>query len=49
MTTTFEQEGKFLVAAGAMIEHEPSGKIRLAKRADTADYLPGIGRILGVK
>ena len=31
-----------MVAVGAVIEHVPSGKILLLKRADTADYLPGI-------
>ena len=31
-----------MVAVGAMIEHVPSGKILLLKRAETVDYLPGI-------
>ena len=39
---TSEQEGRFSVAVGAMIEHAPTGKILLLKRAETADYLPGI-------
>lgn len=47
MTTASEQEGRFMVAVGAMIEHEPSGKILLAKRVDTADYLPGIWEDIG--
>lgn len=37
-----EQEGRFMVAVGAMIEHVGSGKILLLKRADTSDYLPTI-------
>jgi 8-oxo-dGTP pyrophosphatase MutT (NUDIX family) len=47
MSTASEQEGRFMVAVGAMIEHESSGKIFLAKRADTADYLPGIWEDIG--
>lgn len=47
MTTASEREGRFIVAVGAMIEHEPSGKILLAKRAHTADYLPGIWEDIG--
>ena len=47
MTTASEEDGRFIVAVGAMIEHEPSGKILLAKRADTADYLPGIWEDIG--
>ena len=31
-----------MVAVGAMIEHDLSGKILLLKRAETADYLPGV-------
>ena len=31
-----------MVAVGAMIEHAGSGKILLLKRAETADFLPGI-------
>ena len=31
-----------MVAVGAVIEHVESGKILLLKRAETADYLPGI-------
>ncbi len=37
-----EQEGRFTVAVGAVIEHTDSGKILLMKRAATADYLPDI-------
>jgi 8-oxo-dGTP diphosphatase len=47
MTTASEPEGRFMVAVGAMIEHEPSGKILLAKRVDMADYLPGIWEDIG--
>jgi 8-oxo-dGTP diphosphatase len=47
MNTASEQEGRFIVAVGAMIEHEPSRTILLAKRADTADYLPGIWEDIG--
>jgi 8-oxo-dGTP diphosphatase len=47
MNTASEQEGRFMVAVGAMIEHEPSGKILLSKRADAADYLPGIWEDIG--
>ena len=36
-----------MVAVGAMIEHEPSKKILLLKRAPIADYLPGIWEDLG--
>jgi 8-oxo-dGTP diphosphatase len=42
MNNAAEQEGRFMVAVGAMIEHLPTGKILLLKRAETADYLPGI-------
>lgn len=31
-----------MVAVGAMIEHVPTGKVLLLKRANTAGYLPGI-------
>lgn len=36
-----------MVAVGAMIEHDPSGKILLVKRSETAYYLPGIWEDLG--
>ena len=42
MNKDTEQEGRFMVAVGAMIEHSTSGKILLLKRAATADYLPSI-------
>jgi 8-oxo-dGTP diphosphatase len=42
-----EQEGRFMVAVGAMIEHDSSGKILLVKRSDKANYLPGIWEDLG--
>jgi len=42
MNEASEQEGKFMVAVGAMIEHAFSKKILLLRRAETADYLPGI-------
>lgn len=35
-------EGKFNVAAGAIIEHKASGKILLIKRSEKADFTPGI-------
>ena len=36
-----------MVAVGAIIEHNPSGKILLLKRSETADYLPGIWEDMG--
>jgi 8-oxo-dGTP diphosphatase len=36
-----------MIAVGAMIEHDSSGKILLLKRAETADYLPGIWEDMG--
>ena len=36
-----------MVAVGAMIEHDSSGKILLVKRSDKANYLPGIWEDLG--
>ena len=42
MADASDQEGRFMVAVGAMIEHATSGKVLLLKRADTADFLPGI-------
>ena len=36
-----------MVAVGAMIEHDSSGKILLVKRSETADYLPGIWEDMG--
>jgi 8-oxo-dGTP diphosphatase len=47
MNTASDQEGRFMVAVGAMIEHDSSGKILLLKRAETADYLPGIWEDMG--
>lgn len=47
MTSTSEQEGRFMVAVGAMIEHDSSGKILLVKRSDKENYLPGIWEDLG--
>jgi 8-oxo-dGTP diphosphatase len=46
MNSTSE-EGRFMVAVGAMIEHDSSGKILLVKRSETADYLPGIWEDMG--
>ena len=37
-----DSEGRFMVAVGAVIEHEATGTILLVKRAETADYFPGI-------
>jgi 8-oxo-dGTP diphosphatase len=45
--TVSKSEGKFMVAVGAMIQHDPTGKILLLKRAETADYLPGIWEDMG--
>jgi 8-oxo-dGTP diphosphatase len=42
MSDGSEQEGRFMVAVGAMIEHATSGKVLLLKRAETAEYLAGI-------
>jgi len=36
-----------MVAVGALIEHNSSGKILLLKRAETEDYLPGIWEDMG--
>lgn len=36
------EEGRFVVAVGAMIEHAGTGKILLMKRAGNAAYAPGI-------
>jgi 8-oxo-dGTP diphosphatase len=47
MHAASDQDGRFMVAVGAMIEHEPSKKILLLKRAPTSDYLPGIWEDLG--
>jgi 8-oxo-dGTP diphosphatase len=47
MNATTKQEGKFMVAVGAMIEHDLSGKILLLKRSETADYLPSIWEDMG--
>jgi 8-oxo-dGTP diphosphatase len=42
MSEAPETEGRFMVAVGALIEHPPTGTILLLKRAESADYLPGI-------
>jgi 8-oxo-dGTP diphosphatase len=47
MNAASDQEGRFMVAVGAMIEHDSSGKILLVKRSDKANYLPGIWEDLG--
>src|ERR1041385_2920752 len=47
MNPSAEQEGRFMVAVGALIEHNSSGKILLLKRAETEDYLPGIWEDMG--
>ena len=36
------EEGKFMVSVGAMIEHDATGKILLLKRTHKADFSPGI-------
>ena len=36
-----------MVAVGAMIEHDSSGKILLVKRSDKANFLPGIWEDMG--
>src|SRR6185295_4472744 len=45
--TVSKSEGKFMVAVGAMIQHDPTGKILLLKRAAPADDLPGIWADMG--
>lgn len=35
-------EGRFMVAAGAIIEHVPTGKILLLKRTGAADFAAGV-------
>ncbi|HEX8230544.1 MAG TPA: NUDIX domain-containing protein [Chloroflexia bacterium] len=34
--------GRFMVAVGAVIEHVPSGRVLLIKRADAADFEAGV-------
>jgi len=47
MSAASEQDGKFMVAVCAMIEHDTSRKILLLKRSEMAAYLPGIWEDLG--
>ena len=42
-----EEEGRFLVAVGAMIEHTETGRILLLKRSEDAAFLPGIWEDIG--
>lgn len=38
---TQQEEGRFMVAVGAVIEDEETGKILLVKRSKNADFQPG--------
>src|SRR5947209_2840493 len=42
-----EQEGRFLVAVGAMIEHAETRRILLLRRAENVDWLPGVWEDIG--
>ncbi len=42
-----EEEGRFLVAVGAMIEHAESGRILLLKRSADVAFLPGVWEDIG--
>jgi 8-oxo-dGTP diphosphatase len=37
-----QEEGRFMVAVGAVIEHAPTGRILMVRRAATADFMPGM-------
>ena len=40
--TPDELNGRFMVAVGAVIEHTPTGRVLLLKRAGTADFEAGL-------
>jgi 8-oxo-dGTP diphosphatase len=42
-----QDEGRFLVAVGAIIEYVPTRQILLLKRAEQATFLPGIWEDIG--
>ncbi|MDQ5854654.1 MAG: NUDIX domain-containing protein [Chloroflexota bacterium] len=42
-----EEEGRFLVAVGAMIEHAETGRILLLKRSEDRAFLPGVWEDIG--
>jgi 8-oxo-dGTP diphosphatase len=42
-----DEEGRFLVALGAVIEHPETGRILLLKRAEDVDWLPGVWEDIG--
>ena len=42
-----QEEGRFLVAVGAIIEHAASGRILLLKRSENVAFLPGIWEDIG--
>jgi 8-oxo-dGTP diphosphatase len=42
-----QEEGRFLVAVGAMIEHAESGRILLLKRSENIAFLPGVWEDIG--
>jgi 8-oxo-dGTP diphosphatase len=42
MSDASQDEGRFMVAVGAVIEHVPTGRILMMQRAATADFMPGM-------
>jgi 8-oxo-dGTP diphosphatase len=42
-----EEEGRFLVAVGAIIEHAETGRILLLKRSEDVSFLPGVWEDIG--
>jgi 8-oxo-dGTP diphosphatase len=42
-----EQEGRFMVAVGAMIEHVNTGRVLLMKRSAHVPFLPGVWEDIG--
>jgi len=42
-----DQEGRFLVAVGAMIEHAQTGRVLLMKRSEHVIFLPGVWEDIG--
>jgi 8-oxo-dGTP diphosphatase len=42
-----QEEGRFLVAVGAMIEHADTGRILLLKRSENIAFLPGVWEDIG--
>ena len=42
-----EEEGRFLVAVGAMIEHAETGRILLLRRSQDVAFLPGVWEDIG--